>query len=100
MRIAGMTGGDIAEHLDVSRATVTNWINGHASATSVLLLGHQREDGRIFVTVEDDGAGGADPGGTGMLGVIDRIETLGGRVRIISPVGGPTRITLEVPCAS
>lgn len=29
MRIAGMTGGDIAEHLDVSRATVTNWINGH-----------------------------------------------------------------------
>lgn len=72
----------------------------HASATSVLLLGHQREDGRIFVTVEDDGAGGADPGGTGMLGVIDRIETLGGRVRIISPVGGPTRITLEVPCAS
>ena len=72
----------------------------HARATNVLLLGHQTEDGRIFVTVEDDGAGGADPGGTGLLGVIDRIETLGGRVHLVSPVGGPTRITLEVPCAS
>ncbi len=72
----------------------------HARATNVLLLGHQTEDGRIFVTVEDDGAGGAGPTGTGLLGVIDRIETLGGRVYIVSPVGGPTRITLEVPCAS
>ena len=72
----------------------------HARATSVLVLGHQDEDGRIFVTVEDDGRGGADPHGTGLLGVIDRIETLGGHVHISSPQDGPTRITLEVPCAS
>ncbi|STX14414.1 Oxygen sensor histidine kinase nreB [Kytococcus sedentarius] len=72
----------------------------HARATNVRLLGHQTEEGRIFVTVEDDGAGGADPDGTGLLGVIDRIETLGGRVHLVSPVGGPTRISLEVPCAS
>jgi len=72
----------------------------HARAASVLVLGHQDEDGRIFVTVEDDGRGGADPHGTGLLGVIDRIETLGGHVHISSPQDGPTRITLEVPCAS
>lgn len=72
----------------------------HARATSVLLLAHHTSDGRIFVTVEDDGAGGADPDGTGLLGVIDRIETLDGHVHLISPVGGPTRITLEVRCAS
>lgn len=72
----------------------------HARATNVLLLGHQTEDGRIVVTVEDDGTGGADATGTGLLGVIDRIETLGGRVHLASPVGGPTRISLEVPCAS
>ncbi|MEU4569942.1 sensor domain-containing protein [Micromonospora sp. NPDC023956] len=71
----------------------------HARATRVLLLAHHA-DGRIFITVEDDGAGGADPSGTGLLGVIDRIETLGGNVRLTSPIGGPTRITLEVPCAS
>lgn len=72
----------------------------HARATRVLLLGRASDDGRIVVTVEDDGAGGADPDGTGLLGVVDRIETLGGRVHLDSPVGGPTRITLEVPCAS
>lgn len=72
----------------------------HARATGVLLHAHRTEDGRIVVAVEDDGIGGADPTGTGLLGVIDRIETLDGHVRLISPVGGPTRIILEVPCVS
>ncbi len=72
----------------------------HARATSVLVLGHQDDGGRIIVTVEDDGCGGVDPNGTGLLGVIDRIETLGGHVHITSPPDGPTRIALEVPCGS
>ncbi|WP_376979709.1 sensor histidine kinase [Brachybacterium hainanense] len=72
----------------------------HARATSVLLLAHRTGAGVLVVTVEDDGIGGADPHGTGLLGVTDRIETLGGRVHLVSPVGGPTRITVEVPCAS
>ena len=72
----------------------------HARARSMRLLGSRTGDGRITITVEDDGAGGVRPDGTGVLGVHDRIETLGGRVHVSSPVGGPTRITLEVPCAS
>ena len=53
----------------------------------------------ISVTVRDDGRGGARPG-TGLLGVTDRIEALGGNVTIDSPAAGPTRITLELPCGS
>lgn len=71
----------------------------HAEATSIFLLVHYTPDGTLFATVQDDGHGGARADGSGLLGVIDRIETLGGRVNISSPTGGPTRITLEVPCA-
>ncbi|MEA5052814.1 MAG: sensor domain-containing protein [Propionicimonas sp.] len=72
----------------------------HAEATNVVLLVHHTPDGTLSATVQDDGHGGANANGSGLLGVIDRIETLGGRVEVSSPVGGPTRITLEVPCAS
>lgn len=75
-------------------------VTKHANATMLTLLALHTPDGTVFLTVEDDGSGGARPDGTGLLGVIDRIETLGGRVTINSPTGGPTRITLEVPCAS
>jgi signal transduction histidine kinase len=72
----------------------------HAQAETVHLRAHRTPDRRVLVTVQDDGRGGADLDGTGLVGVVDRIETLGGHVHISSPAGGPTRITLEVPCAS
>ncbi|WP_343221498.1 sensor histidine kinase [Polymorphospora rubra] len=75
-------------------------VTKHARATEVLLLAHHTPQGGVYVTVQDNGQGGASPDGSGLLGVIDRIETLGGHVKIDSPTGGPTRITLEVPCAS
>ncbi|OFV76963.1 hypothetical protein RERY_24140 [Rhodococcus erythropolis] len=68
-----------------------------ARATSVHLLCHRTEDNRIIVMVEDDGICGADSAGTGLLGAI---ETLDEHVQLSSPAGGPTRIALEVPCAS
>lgn len=56
-------------------------------------------DGRLRVTVGDDGRGGADPdGGTGIRGVMRRLAALDGTMRVASPGGGPTVITLEVPC--
>ncbi|MFD2794982.1 sensor domain-containing protein [Promicromonospora vindobonensis] len=72
----------------------------HARAETVHLSAHGTPDGTVLVTVQDDGRGGAHLDGTGLVGVVDRIQTLGGHVTIASPVGGPTRITLEVPCAS
>ena len=72
----------------------------HAGAETVELSAYLAPEGTVLVTVQDDGRGGACLDGTGLVGVVDRIETLGGHVTIASPDGGPTRITLEVPCAS
>ena len=56
--------------------------------------------GRLRAVIGDDGTGGADPGrGTGMRGVATRLAAFDGRMWVSSPVGGPTVITLEVPCA-
>jgi signal transduction histidine kinase len=57
-------------------------------------------DGVLHAEVGDDGRGGADPdGGTGMRGVMRRLAVFDGTMRVSSPVGGPTVVTLEVPCA-
>lgn len=57
------------------------------------------DDGVLRAIVGDDGSGGADPaGGTGMLGVMRRLAAFDGTMAVSSPVGGPTLVTLEVPC--
>ena len=61
----------------------------------------RRSDGILTVQVRDDGGGGADPsGGTGLTGLADRTAAAGGRLLISSPVGGPTIVRVELPCAS
>jgi signal transduction histidine kinase len=60
-------------------------------------------DGLLHVVVGDDGRGGADPdggtsGGTGMRGVMRRLAAFDGTMSVSSPDGGPTIVTLEVPC--
>ena len=57
-------------------------------------------EGRVAVVeVVDDGVGGADTeGGTGLRGLADRVEALGGRLRIWTPPGGGTRVRGEIPC--
>lgn len=69
----------------------------YAEASSVQVDVHQT--GRtIYATVSDDGVGGASTeGGSGLAGLVDRVESLGGRLEIESPVGGGTRITAEIP---
>jgi signal transduction histidine kinase len=57
------------------------------------------ENGVLRAVVGDDGRGGADPGsGTGMLGVMRRLAAFDGTLSVSSPAGGPTIVTLEVPC--
>jgi signal transduction histidine kinase len=56
-------------------------------------------DGRFIVEVVDNGGGGADTElGTGLRGLADRVEALGGRLRVWSPAGGGTRLRAEIPC--
>jgi signal transduction histidine kinase len=55
-------------------------------------------DGGVRVEVEDDGVGGADPShGSGLRGLADRVEALGGTLRIESTPGHGTRLTAELP---
>ncbi|TDC59244.1 histidine kinase [Micromonospora sp. KC207] len=56
-------------------------------------------DGRLVAVVVDDGVGGASiDGGTGLHGIARRLEAFDGIIWVNSPAGGPTSITLEVPC--
>ncbi|HTE68784.1 MAG TPA: sensor domain-containing protein [Actinomycetes bacterium] len=54
-------------------------------------------DGMLLLSVTDDGAGGADPNGSGLSGLAQRVSTVDGRLEIASPPGGPTRVTVELP---
>lgn len=57
--------------------------------------------GRLVVEIRDDGRGGADASlGTGLQGLRDRVAGLGGTMHVISPQGGPTTISVELPCGS
>jgi signal transduction histidine kinase len=76
---------NIAKHSDAAGARITA----------------RRQNGTFVVKVEDDGVGGAHvDGSSGLRGLMDRVEALGGRVTIDSPVGNGTRIQAEIPCAS
>jgi signal transduction histidine kinase len=58
----------------------------------------RRRDDRVAVAVVDDGVGGADPGaGSGLRGLADRIDALGGRFTVTSPAGKGTTISAELP---
>jgi len=74
-------------------------IGKHAEARNAwITLVH--EDGVLRAVVGDDGRGGADAdAGTGMLGVMRRLAAFDGTMSVSSPAGGPTLVTLEVPCS-
>jgi signal transduction histidine kinase len=71
----------------------------HSGATSAWVdLRH--DAGMLSVVVGDDGIGGASlDGGTGLVGVARRLESFDGLMAVSSPPGGPTTVTMEVPCA-
>jgi PAS domain S-box-containing protein len=68
----------------------------HAGADSARVRA-QRLDGRAVIEIEDDGTGGADPEGSGLFGLRDRVETLDGSLWIQSPHGRGTIVHAELP---
>jgi signal transduction histidine kinase len=73
-------------------------IGKHAQATSAT-VDVARRNGDLVVEIVDDGIGGADSErGTGLRGLADRVEGLGGRLRVWTPRGGGTRVRAEMPC--
>ena len=57
-------------------------------------------DGSLAIEVSDDGRGGADAGGAGLVGLRARVAALDGELSVSSPQGGPTTLRAELPCAS
>ena len=72
----------------------------YAQATEVT-VGVERHNGNARIEVRDDGVGGAVAGrGSGLRGLADRVEALGGRLDVESPVGAGTTLRAEIPCTS
>jgi signal transduction histidine kinase len=77
-------------------AEALNNVGKHAEASQVNLTVSSVGQ-MITLVVTDDGVGGADPAGSGLRGVADRIEALGGRLLVESPVGEGTRLVAQIP---
>ena len=69
----------------------------HANASEVKVRAHATDES-LNLFISDDGIGGADSGkGSGLIGLKDRIEVLGGRMRVASPSGGGTTLDITIP---
>jgi signal transduction histidine kinase len=73
-------------------------IGKHAQAEQAWIM-VRHADGMLRVTVADDGVGGVDAArGTGVRGIERRLAAFDGRLTVASPPGGPTELTMELPC--
>ena len=103
VRLTVTTDGRLPEAVEVAAyylvaECLTNI--GKYAAASAASVDVTRQNGVVVIEVVDDGVGGADTErGTGLRGLADRVETLDGRLRVWSPVGGGTRVRAEIPCA-
>jgi signal transduction histidine kinase len=79
--VCSETLANVAKHAEASRAEIVASVS----------------DGVLHLVLSDNGIGGADVAGSGIQGLIGRVEALGGRLRIISPPGQGTRIDVELP---
>ncbi|MEZ5101872.1 MAG: histidine kinase [Thermoleophilia bacterium] len=88
---------EAATYYLVAEALANVGKHAHAVRATVAV---RRENGCAEVRVADDGVGGADPaGGSGLRGLVDRVEALGGRLAVASPPGGGTEVRAVIPCA-
>jgi signal transduction histidine kinase len=86
---------EVAAYYVVSEA-LTNAAK-HARA-SVARVDARAADGGLHISIRDDGIGGADAGrGSGLLGLTDRVEALGGTIAVSSPAGRGTALLVELP---
>ncbi|AYN41681.1 sensor histidine kinase [Streptomyces dangxiongensis] len=70
----------------------------HSGADRIWIDVHH-DDGRLRITVTDNGRGGAAVGpGSGLAGIERRLGTFDGVLAVSSPAGGPTMVTVEIPC--
>ncbi|MDT7632426.1 MAG: hypothetical protein QOI50_4356 [Pseudonocardiales bacterium] len=90
---------EIAAYYVVSEALTNAAKHARASTMHVTVHADEADGGAVLcVEVRDDGCGGADlSGGSGLVGLKDRVEALGGRIKIESPVGHGTAVRAALP---
>lgn len=88
-----------AAYFVVAEALTNAVKHGRADSVTVTVSRGPGPGGRLFVRVGDDGVGGADPSGSGLSGLARRVGALDGTFQVSSPIGGPTTIVAELPCA-
>ncbi|MGW9182511.1 sensor histidine kinase [Agromyces sp. NPDC055661] len=90
------SGIEAAAYFATSEA-ITNALK-HAGPSSVAVTVAHSDDW-LMIRVSDDGPGGADPSGSGLLGIRDRLAAVDGALSVVSPLGRGTQLTMELPCA-
>jgi signal transduction histidine kinase len=86
---------EVATYYVVSEGLANAAKHAHASVVIVEL---DTRDTIMRLSIRDDGIGGADPGrGSGLLGLSDRIEALGGTFQVVSAAGDGTTVSIELP---
>jgi signal transduction histidine kinase len=86
---------EVAAYFVASEALANAAKHSRASRIDVSL---QQREGSLVLSIGDDGVGGADPGrGSGLVGLTDRVEALGGSISVHSREGNGTQITAELP---
>jgi signal transduction histidine kinase len=79
----------------VSEALANTTKHARASVAQVYV---RVRDGNLYLSVRDDGVGGAAPGrGSGLIGLTDRVEALGGTTSVTSPTGQGTALRVNLP---
>ena len=86
---------EVAGYYIVSEALANAAKHAHATVAQVEA---RARDGRLHLTVRDDGVGGATlGGGSGLVGLADRVAALGGTIQVHSPAGQGTRLQIDLP---
>jgi PAS domain S-box-containing protein len=86
---------EVAAYYVVSEALTNTAKHAHASAVHVAV---EARDGVLELSIRDDGSGGADTTrGSGLIGLADRVDALGGAIDVASPVGQGTTLLITLP---
>jgi signal transduction histidine kinase len=86
---------EVAAYYVVSEALTNTAKHAHATRAQV---GVTQSDGFLELVVEDDGTGGAEAStGSGLTGLVDRVEAIGGTIRIDSAPGAGTAVRVRLP---
>ncbi|MDT5207780.1 MAG: hypothetical protein QOF67_195 [Mycobacterium sp.] len=89
---------EVAAYYVVAEALTNTARHAHAAEVKVSV---KAADGQLDLMISDDGAGGADPAnGSGLIGLVDRVEAVGGHLSVSSPAGAGTSLAATIPCAA